>query len=163
MHAKFGTSYHWIPELFCRMKLPVFDGVVEALEKNNAQRKRALAKAKTTPVKRRRIALKKKRVREGMERMKWTKKHGRDTYGDAGSESEHEVAKAGSGIIRGKSVKKGNSHRNKECAACGSSKHQRSSHKDCPFNKKSMLLPVQWQKALSLMMRCLLVVTPCQI
>ena len=27
MHAKFG---HWIPELYRRMKLPVFDGVQEA-------------------------------------------------------------------------------------------------------------------------------------
>ena len=29
MHAKFGISY---PELYRRMKLPVFDGVQEALE-----------------------------------------------------------------------------------------------------------------------------------
>ena len=51
-----------ITELFRRMKLPVFDGVVEALEKHSVLRKRALAKAKTTPEKRKRIALKKKRV-----------------------------------------------------------------------------------------------------
>ena len=62
-----------ITELFRRMKLPVFDGVVEALEKHSVLRKRALAKAKTTPEKRKRIALKKKRVIEGMERIKCTK------------------------------------------------------------------------------------------
>ena len=67
-----------ITELFRRMKLPVFDGVVEALEKHSVLRKRALAKAKTTPEKRKRTALKKKRVIEGMERIKWTKKHGHD-------------------------------------------------------------------------------------
>ena len=39
MHAKFGISYHWIPDLYRRMKLPVFDGVEEALEKHNLQRK----------------------------------------------------------------------------------------------------------------------------
>ena len=51
MHAKFGISYHWIPELYRRMKLPVFDGVQEALEKHNLQRKRKLEREKTTPVK----------------------------------------------------------------------------------------------------------------
>ena len=46
MHAKFGISY---PDLYRRMKLPVFDGVQEALEK------RKLEREKTTPVKKRRI------------------------------------------------------------------------------------------------------------
>ena len=50
MHAKFGISYHWIPELYRRMKLPVFDGVQEAC---NVQRKRGLDRVKTTPVKKR--------------------------------------------------------------------------------------------------------------
>ena len=36
MRAKLGTSYQWIPELYRRMKLPVFEGVVEA---HNVQRK----------------------------------------------------------------------------------------------------------------------------
>ena len=27
MHKKLGTHYHWIPELYRRMKLPVFDGI----------------------------------------------------------------------------------------------------------------------------------------
>ena len=38
MHAKHGTSYHWIPELYRRMKLPVFEGIVEALERHSAHR-----------------------------------------------------------------------------------------------------------------------------
>ena len=42
MHAKHGTSYHWIPELYRRMKLPVFEGILEALEKHSAHRKRKL-------------------------------------------------------------------------------------------------------------------------
>ena len=62
MHAKFGISCHWIPDLYRRMKLPVFDGVQEALEKHNLQRKRKLEREKTTPVKKRRIELKKRRV-----------------------------------------------------------------------------------------------------
>ena len=80
MHAKLGTSYHWIPELYQCMKLPVFEGVVEALEKHSVQRKRGLEFAKTTPAKKRRVELEKKRVREGRERIKWSKIHGHDTY-----------------------------------------------------------------------------------
>ena len=49
MNAKRGTSYHWIPELYRRMHLPVFEGVVEALEKHSVRRKRKLGMAKTTP------------------------------------------------------------------------------------------------------------------
>ena len=39
MHAKFGIR---IPDFYRRMKLPVFDGVQEALEKHNMQHKRKL-------------------------------------------------------------------------------------------------------------------------
>ena len=74
MHAKFGISYHWIPDLYRRMKLPVFDGVQEALEKHNLQRKRKLEREKTTPVKKR-IDLKRRRVVEGFQRSEWSKTH----------------------------------------------------------------------------------------
>ena len=67
------------------MKLPVFKGIIEALEEHNVRRKRKLEMAKTTPEKKRRIALKNRRVREGEERKKWSKKHGHDTYGDSGA------------------------------------------------------------------------------
>ena len=91
MHAKFGISYHWIPDLYRRMKLPVFDGVQEALEKHNLERKRKLEREKTTPVKKRRIELKKRRVVEGFKRSEWSKKHGRDAYGgDIANETDHE-------------------------------------------------------------------------
>ena len=137
MHAKLGTSYHWLPELYRRMNLPVFEGMAEALEKHNARRKRELQLAKTTFKKKRRIELKKKRVAEGIERIKWSKKHGRDTYFN-GSDVEEMVCDSGdqnkgkgkgSGRGKGKSLGKG------KCAACGSSTHRRSSHRDCPFHK----------------------------
>ena len=89
MHAKLGTSYHWLPELYRRMNLPVFEGMVEALEKHNARRKRELELAKTTPKKKRRVELKKKCVKEGIERIKWSKKHGHDTY----SATRHKLPK----------------------------------------------------------------------
>ena len=52
------------------MKLPMFDGGQEALEKHNLQRKRKLEREKTTPVKKR-IELKKRRVVEGFRRSEW--------------------------------------------------------------------------------------------
>ena len=70
MHAKHGTSYHWIPELHRRMNLPVFHGIVEALEKHSVHRKRKFEWAKGTPQKKRRIELKKKCVIDGQERSK---------------------------------------------------------------------------------------------
>ena len=83
MHSKFGTGYHWIPELYRRLKLPVFDGVREALEKHSEKRKKVLETRKTTPAKKRRIALKVKRTMEAKARIKWSKNHGHDTYGQA--------------------------------------------------------------------------------
>ena len=132
MHAKFGISYHWIPELYRRMKLPVFDGVQEALERRNVQRKRGLDRAKTTPVKKRRIELKRRRVVEGFQRSEWTKTHGRDAYG--GHESDHDkVVKGNRGKAKPRKAKpKGES----VCGACGSSTHKRRTHRDCPFNTK---------------------------
>ena len=143
MHAKLGASYHWLPELYRRMKLSVFEGIVEALEKHSARRKRELELAKTTPKKKRRVELKKKHVKKGIERIKWSKKHGHDTYFDGSGDSDVEemVCDSGDGVNQSKEKGKG-SGRGKgkpqgkgKCAACGSSTHRRSSHRDCPFYK----------------------------
>ena len=69
------------------MKLPVFDGVFEALQRQSLRRKRWLEREKTTPVKKRRIELNKRRALEGIERSEWTKKHGHHTYGENIAES----------------------------------------------------------------------------
>ncbi len=86
--------------------------------------------------------MKKKRVCEGIERLKWTKKHGRDTYSGSGaSDVEQEEGDPDSGVTQGKGKRQGNhqdggnSQEKPRCGACGSSTHQRSNHKDCPFNK----------------------------
>ena len=135
MHAKFGISYHWIPELYRRMKLPVFDGVQEALERRNVQRKRGLDRVKTTPVKKRRIELKRRRVIEGFQRSEWTKTHGRDAYGgNDEQESDHEkVVKRKRGKAKPRNAKPKSEGL---CSACGSSTHKRRTHRDCPFNTK---------------------------
>ena len=41
-----GLSYHWLLELFHRLKLPLSDGMVEALEKGNELRAKNLKKSK---------------------------------------------------------------------------------------------------------------------
>ena len=130
MHAKHGSSYHWIPELCRRMKLPVFHSIVEALEKHSVRRKRKLEWAKGTPRKKRRIELKKNRVIDGQERKKWSKKHGHD-YG-CDSENSNIAVK----VSRGKGRRKGRPQGKGKCASCGSNTHKRSNHRDCPFNQK---------------------------
>ena len=125
MHAKLGTSYHWVPELYRRMHLPVLEGVVEALEKHSVKRKRELDMAKTTPAKKRRVLSKMNRILEGHERKKWSREHGRDTYGGSHHESRSDCGEGEPG--------------DKPKCACGSTTHKRSSHRDCPFNKRSLL------------------------
>ena len=47
MYQKRGPQYHWVVELFERLKLPVFKGVEAALEAFNEQRKLNLDCEKT--------------------------------------------------------------------------------------------------------------------
>ena len=101
----------------------MFEGVVEALKKHSVWRKRKLEVAKTTPAKKRKVWLKRKRVLEGKERIK---KHGHDTYFGSHQESRSERGEC--------------KPRDKlRCRTCGSNTHKRSSHRDCPFNKRSLL------------------------
>ena len=125
------------------MKLYQHEGMVEALEKYNAWRKRELELAKTTPKKKRRVELKKKRVVEGEKRIKWSKKHGHDTYFDCSGDRDVEemVCDSGDGVNqnkgkgKGSGLGKGKPQGKGKCAACGSSTHRRSSHRDCLFHK----------------------------
>ena len=121
MHAEFGTSYHWIPELYRRLKLPVFDGVQEALVfEKTRQEKEDSCKEEEDRI---------ESALEARERIKWSKKHGHDTYGyDSDSVSENEL-----GAVR--KMKKQVRERGRKCTSCGSGSHQRSSHSECPFNK----------------------------
>ena len=121
------------------MKLPVFEGMVEALEKHNARRKRELQLAKTNSKKKRRVEMKNK----GIERIKWSKKHGHDTYfgGSDDSDAEEMVCDSGDGVNQNKGKGKvsgrgkGKPQGKGKCAACGSSTNRRSSHRHCPFHK----------------------------
>ena len=128
MHEKVGTHYHWIPELYRRMKLPVFDGVQEALQRYNIERKRRLAEIKTNEHKKRRVQSKIKRTQMGKLRAMWSLKHGRHTYGHDEDDLECGVDVVAKGS-------RGEKPQQRRCKACGLSTHQRSNHKDCPSNK----------------------------
>ena len=118
MYSKHGPSYHWVPELFRRLGLPVFEGLQEQLEALNKQRIAELDLAKTEAVKKRRIQLKRERVLDSQRRKEWSKAHGRDTYGS--DDETDAVQKVG--------VKR-------KCK-CGSTTHSLPTHRDCPMYKK---------------------------
>ena len=80
---------------------------------------------KTTPAKKRRVLYKRNRILEGHERKKWSREHGHDTYGGSHHESRSDCGEG--------------EPRDKQKCACGSTIHKRSSHRDCPFNKRSLL------------------------
>ena len=88
MYKKRGPQYHWVVELFKRLKLPVFDGVQATLEEFSELRKKKLDRQITEKCKRRRIQLKVEQTKDAQCRKAWSKKHGRDTYGDDDSDDD---------------------------------------------------------------------------
>ena len=70
--------------------------------RHTVQRKKALDRVKTTPVKKRRIELKKRRVCECFEHSNWSHKHGCDTYGDDNAASELGVDTSSKRVTQGK-------------------------------------------------------------
>ena len=81
MYEKRGPNYHWIPDLYKRLNLPVYEGIQEAVTTSNIKRRQQLGRAKQEKVMKRRIQLLKLRARDATERREWSKKHGGDTYG----------------------------------------------------------------------------------
>ena len=77
------------------------------------------------------------RVKEGQERIKWSKEHGHDTY-FGGSDAEENACDYGDGVNqrkeKGSAYGKGKPRGKGKCAACGSSTHLR---RDCPYNKSN--------------------------
>jgi len=76
-----GPAYHWIPHLYKQLKLPVYDGVQEALERFGKVRQRELNRKKKETTKHKRIQHKITRKKEQEVRKVWSKQHGADTYG----------------------------------------------------------------------------------
>ena len=104
MYGKHGPQYHWIVELFRRLKLPVYDGVHRALEYFNKLRMEKLEHEKTEKSKRRRM-LKVERTKDAQRRKKWSRKHGHDTYGDDEDSDTAELNPKGKKGIKNKRLK----------------------------------------------------------
>ena len=83
------------------------------------------------------MQLKKKRIADGAERIKWSKKHGHHTYFVGSDVEMASDSDDGLNQKKGKDKNDGNGdfQAKKKCAACGSITHKRSSHKECPFYK----------------------------
>ena len=60
MYEKRGPQYHWVVELFKRLRLPIF-GVQAALEAFSEKRKQELDRKKTEGYRQRRVQLKEER------------------------------------------------------------------------------------------------------
>ena len=123
-------KYHWVVELFRRLKLPVYDGVHRALEEFNNLRMENLEHEKTEKSKKRRIMLKVERTKDAQRRKEWSRKHGHDTYGDDEDSDTAELKPKAK-----KKSKKGQKMVEGQCE-CGSTTHLRTSHNECPYNKK---------------------------
>ena len=131
---KHGLSYHWLLDLFTRLKLPIFNGMPEALKKANEVRSKNLAKKQTDEAKDKRTDWKKARVQEQEERKQWSRRQTiYHTYGsDDDNEDEDNVE-----LREGGTEQCGSKATNavRQCK-CGSSEHRYTSHRNCPLNKK---------------------------
>ena len=128
MYKKRGPRYHWIPDLYKRLNLPVYEGIQEALTTSNIKRRQQLGRAKQEKAKKRRVQLLKLRTREAAKRREWSKKHGGDTYGETDVTDSKAPEK-----------KKGSVKQLKKSCKCGSTTHSWSSHKDCHWRSSNAL------------------------
>lgn len=76
-----GPEYHWVVDLFKRMGLPIFEGVLDIVEMHNerARKKREYGKRESTKRKVQK-ALARHRGPEQLARQKWAKEHGKHDY-----------------------------------------------------------------------------------
>ena len=138
-------DYHWIKDLYQRLGLPVVPAIVDALSKASEECARTLAKKKSDEGKQKRIQQKVARAEDQEERKKWVKcqavQHtygaGEDDDGNLDGDDPNLVSEA-QALLEGISNDPVNVTvvSGRKCR-CGSLQHQRTSHRDCPLNKKA--------------------------
>ena len=134
MYHRRGVGYHWISDLFRRLKLPVFSGMDELLKKNNEKRMKRLNKQKLDEAKEKRIRYKAERAAEHEDRKRWVKdqkvqhSYGLSEADDSDTENDSTVP------VKRKAFVACNT--GKVCK-CGSTTHCRITHRDCPLKSKS--------------------------
>ena len=135
-----GPDYHWVVDLYERLKLPVVPAVVGALHKATTDRAAELEKQKSERRKQNRIRMKVARAEDQESRKKWVKQQAvRHSYGceDSGDEDEEEVD---AHLEREVSQIVGSNEQitvisGRKCR-CGSTEHSRVTHRSCPLNNK---------------------------
>ena len=133
-----GKEYHWVIDLYERMKLPVLPEVVRAFRKATEERMKELAKKKTVEAKQKRISNKVARAEDQEERKKWVKRQAiLHTYGVEGEEVDAEedvnLVQEAESMVGGEDAVIVSGRKCK----CGSTSHQRTSNRSCPLNKKN--------------------------
>jgi len=141
-----GPSYHWIPDLYTRVGLPVVDDIVDACKRAVCDAEKNRLYKTRDETKKLRIRRKQARVEENEERKRWVRQQlVQHTYGDAeeyGDQADDDEAEAAGIMVKenqgtsAEVVVVGTVAGATQCCKCGSSKHKRTSHKDCPLKKK---------------------------
>ena len=68
--TKYGSEYHWVKEVYSRLNLPLYPGIVEALEQANQSRLKTIERTASKQYKSYRVSRKQARVLEEEERKK---------------------------------------------------------------------------------------------
>ena len=135
-----GKLYHWIKDLYDRLRLPVIPAIVESLQNEVVKRMKDLEKAKTDKVKKNRIQMKVARVEDQLERKKWVKKQAlQHSYGnedDDEDNSDDDNDDNANKRIAVEAAKQITKVKERKCR-CGSKEHKRTSHSACPLNSKN--------------------------
>ena len=139
---KKGPQYHWLLDLFHRLKIPFFDGMKEALTKANESRTKKLECLKTEKSKKLRIALKQKREVEQEVRKQWLKEQGvNHGYGeellDLETEGDDETATNLLSETTFLGIEGGSIVASRRYWKCGSTDHLRTSSSHCPLNSQN--------------------------
>ena len=133
---KKGLSYHWLLDLLQHLKLPVFDGMKDTLQRANEIRAKNLEQKQTEEAKQQRTNWKKAHVQEQEERKQWIRKQRiLHTYGSDNDDTDE--LSEGDDTFKDKGVAPATITTSKKGKCkCSSTSHRYSSHRECPLNKK---------------------------
>ena len=139
LFKKRGPQYHWLLDLFERMRLPILAGMAEVLKLSNCKRAKTLAYRKKKEAKRKRsLSVAKHRGEEQQQRQAWGKKQ--KLMHSYGPEPLDDILCTPTKTRKGRPRKTlsdtgGEASRaGKRPCRCGSLEHSQTSHRDCPMN-----------------------------
>ena len=134
----------WVADLYEHLNLPVLPAVVEALEKEVADRMKEVNRGKTDHKKRIQIQMKVARAEEQEARKKWVKRQAlQHTYGQDEDVDEDEavdpaVIEGAWEPMRGTQEVNGDVvHISGRSYLCGSRQHKQTLHSLCPLNPRN--------------------------